>query len=128
MRNLDDRIQTIVKTYAKSSAWHAHPELLLQAMLVSDDITLRDFAVTQIIKTRQGADLGDTSVRSFHVPEINMAASTLTDLIEWNNPANKIYEPLLTCHLTKNELIDRISNKMNVFYNIYKKVTNLVTF
>ena len=43
-----------------------------------------------------------------------MAASTLTDLIEWNNPANKIYEPLLTCHLTNNELIDLVSNKMNV--------------
>lgn len=83
-------------------------------MLVSEDISLRDFAVGKILAIRDGASSGDSSNRPYHMPDINVEASDLRDLIEWSNPNVKLHEPLLTCQLTQTELISLIERKMNV--------------
>ena len=53
---MDEGIKNKVMEHVKNTAWDAHPELLLQAMLVSDDFQVRDFAVTKIVEIRAKAN------------------------------------------------------------------------
>ena len=118
LRKLDDTIRDIVVPYIKSSAWNAHPEAILQAMLCSDDITARDFAVYRIMMIRGDDEYGDTSVRNFKIPNINMDATELQDLIEWST--EPVTEPLLTCALKDFELRDIIYSASNVFVHTFQ--------
>ena len=112
LRLMNKTVVSHVTKYVKSSAWNGHSETILQAMLASDSAEDRDFAVQQIIKLRQGRAQGDTSVRPFRVVNIRMDATDLYGLIDWDN--EQIYEPLLTCHYTQNELMNVIKDKMTV--------------
>ena len=55
---------------------------------------------------------GDTSVRNFKIPDINLDATELQDLIEWST--EPVTEPLLTCALKDFELRDLIHTKMDI--------------
>ena len=122
VRQLEEGIKNKVMEHVKNTAWDGHPELLLQAMLVSDDYQVRDFAVTKIVQIRANTSdcptpgTSSTSsgekVRPFNMPEINEDATKLEDLIDWSTVP--LYEPLLTSHLSHNQLIDLVMNKMDV--------------
>ena len=83
-------------------------------MLVSDDRSLREFAVGKILATRNGATSGDTSYRPYRMPDINLAANDLRGLIEWSNMKLKNVEPRLTCHLILGQLMNIVDSEMSV--------------
>ena len=126
VRQLDESIRDKVIEHVKNTAWDAHPELLLQAMLVSEDFQVRDFAVQKIVQIRAANNTADcptpgtsssstgenATVRPFNMPEINVDATKLEDLIDWSTVP--LYEPLLTSHLSHNQLIELVMNKMDV--------------
>ena len=120
VRQLDEGIKNKVMEHVNNTAWDAHPELLLQAMLVSDDFQVRDFAVTKIVEIRakantntSGCPTPGTSYTSsgekvwpFNMPEKNWDAIKLEDLIDWSTVP--LYEPLLASHLSHNQLMDLV--------------------
>ena len=109
---MDEDVVAIVTPYVKSSAWFAHPESVLQAMLCSDNQTEREFAVSKILDIRGDSPKGDESLRVFKVPPINMETKELGDLIDWTEV--KLHEPLLTCNLSKAELLSIMEAPMTV--------------
>ena len=58
-----DKIKDIVMPYIQLSAWNAHSENLLQAMLCSSNSEYRKFAIETICKIRGKYKLGDTGHR-----------------------------------------------------------------
>ena len=95
----------------KSTAWYAHPEHILQAMLAEDDKALRDFAVRTILKIRGDSLFGDTSVRTYRVSDINLAADSLSELIQWSSEDTQLYEPLLTCGYSRDNWLRSFKKK-----------------
>ena len=93
-------VQKILLPYLKTSSWFAHSESILQTMLCSPDQTEREFAIKKILKMRGKAPFGKTGVRYRKLPKLNVEATCLADLINWN----RSHEPLLTCTLTKDEI------------------------
>ena len=63
----------------------------------------RRFAVDTICKLRGSSKFGDISVRCRKNPKLNTHATKLVDLIDWSHD---IHEPLLTCSMSKNELLN----------------------
>ena len=114
LKEMDDGIVDIVTPHVMSSAWNAHPEAVLQAMLCSDRLPEREFAVSKILQLRNGAEKGNASARTFRVPPINMEAKELEDLINWKDPNLTIHEPLLTCDFSKEELLRVVDTPMTV--------------
>ena len=111
-------------------AYYAHSEHLLQSLLCSDDEEQRRFAVKRIIDLRREnkkktgnpepkkrgcakkkTDGQESVVRSRINPELNLEAISLTDLISWDKD---VYEPILTMHLSDNELRQFFGKAMDV--------------
>ena len=72
-------------------------ENILTSFLCSDDDSDRDFAIDTIIKIREGQDnpnVGNTRCRPHCTPGTNMDATSVRDLIDWEE---KTYEPVFTC-------------------------------
>ena len=97
-------VQEIVKPFVQSSAWFAHSEPLLLTLLTSEDQDDREFAVKTIKELRKGKETGDTGVRPRKTPCINMSATSLKDLIDWNKET--VLEPIFTCKMSLCELED----------------------
>ena len=98
--------------HAKSSAWNAHSEHILQTLLVSDEEADREFAIKQILAIRGESQFGNRGYRARTVPDINTEATTLQELINW--PQDGLHEPVLTCHIPSDELQKYIHEKMKV--------------
>ena len=81
-------------------------------MLCSKDQSERNFAVEKVLKIRGRVALGRTKPRPRKLPKLNADAGSLKDLISWDSA----HEPLLTCHLTKQELKSIKSKPMEVDY------------
>ena len=81
-------------------------------MLCDEDPTQRAIAVSKILELRQGEDKGNTSLRSFFPPALNFDALKLSELIDWNSIT--VYESILTCHLSINNIQNLIMNKLEV--------------
>ena len=92
----------IVEDTVNRGAWHAHSENVLLSLICSDDEQERRFAIKKILDLRGQSTKGNTSVRSFMVPKINWQANSLFNLINWDGD---IFEPVHTCHISKEELI-----------------------
>ena len=90
-------VQYAISPYVKSSAWYAHSECLLLSLLASSNPTDRSFAVDKILALRGNSVFGSTKVRDRKTPDINMKASSLINLIDWDQ--EPIYEPSFTCAL-----------------------------
>ena len=75
---------------------------LLTSMLCREDSDLRNDAVDRIISLRDGSEFGDSSVRPFHPPKLNMKASTIAELIKWDDVT--VSESTLACELTIDDL------------------------
>ena len=96
-------IVNITWKYVQRSAWNGHSETILQSMLCSNDEEERRWAVDKILSIRGDEGLlGNTDVRYRITPMIDLEANELKHLIDWDE--SNIYEPLLTCSLTKTEL------------------------
>ena len=110
------KVLDIVMPTIRRSAWYAHPEAVLQAMLCSDNIAERKEAVSKIVQIRGEGDeatqLGDTSVRPRRTPEINIKAVTLNQLVDLDDPL--VTEPPLTCTLTTERIKKFIDEPMEV--------------
>ena len=94
----------MVEPVIQRGAWHGHPENLLLSMIGSDDPMKRKFAVNTIKMLRAGAVQGDSSVRDFHVPELNFQADSLYNLIDWSGDGTVLHEPVLTCGVRTDQL------------------------
>ena len=95
-----NKVQRIVDPYARSTAWFSHSEAVLQTMLCSSQQEERVWAVEKILQIRGKNPLGSMKPRARRLPKLNMKAKDLKGLISWK----EAHEPLLTCHLTKEEL------------------------
>ena len=94
----------IVEPVIQRGAWQAHSENMLLSMMGSDDEIERRFAIKKIIEIRGDKELGDDSVRDFHVPTLKWDADSLFNLIDWSGENEPIYEPVITCSFTNEEL------------------------
>ena len=108
------RVVNIVFPYLESSAWWAHPEMLLQSLLCSEVEEDRCFAVDLILQERQQDR--EQLVRTRHKVHLNRAASSLRDLIHWDWEGKKfpISEPVLTRDLPEDALVDFKEKPMEV--------------
>ena len=95
-------VQKTVTFYIRKNAWYAHPECLLLSLLSSSDFEDRQFAVDQILQKRDGNEYGDNSVRPRITPKLNLAATSLINLISWN--LKEIQEPSFTCSRSTSEI------------------------
>ena len=100
LRSQRKKVLTLVMPTISRSAWYAHSEAILQAMLCSEKVEERSQAVEKILEIRGEGDedtqTGNSYVRPRKTPDINPDASSLTDLIDWTS----VSEPPLTCNLT----------------------------
>ena len=60
-----------------------------------------------IMKIRGENEYGDTSVRPRITPKLNLQATSLTNLISWED--TNVYEPVYTCSLPKKNIKDFVS-------------------
>ena len=105
-------VQNILIPYIRTSSWYAHSEAILQTMLCSGDESERKFAVNKILKMRGKEIFGKTNPRPRKLPQMNVDATNLQDLINWN----RAHESLLTCNLNKEELKEFNNKPMEVPY------------
>ena len=112
LRLQSTEVQKIFLPYLRTSSWYAHSEAILQTMLCSQDSKERDFAVSKILKIGGKNDAGRTEPRKRKLPELNENATILQDLIKWDGAE----EPLLTCHLTRQEIKEFKDTPMMVPY------------
>ena len=96
----------------RTSAWFAHSEAILVTMLCNEEEEERTFAVLKIISIRGKQELGDASLRLRTLPYLNTQATTLEKMIDWEGAT----EPIVTCKLTKSELLKLIGKPMEVEY------------
>ncbi len=76
-------VQLTFMLTVQSSAWFAHSEAILMTMLCSkEEEEERRFAVLKIISIR-GEEMGDSSLRLWTFPYLNVRATNLQNLIDW---------------------------------------------
>ena len=81
LKLLPKKVQEVVKENTDRSAYHAHPENILLAMLADDNQEVRGKAVDRILGLRQDSDnpdKGDISVRKFDLPSTIAARPIMT--------------------------------------------------
>lgn len=101
LQELSNETAAIVKPYISRSAYFAHPENILIAMLADSDISIRSRAVDIILQQRLHAPTRPTApIRQFKVPPINFDATNYVDLIDWED----IKEPPVTMKLTDDDI------------------------
>ena len=111
------QVKAVVEPVIQRGAWHGHPENLLLSMIGSDDLRKRTFAVNTIKMLRGGEVQGDSSVRDFHVPELNFQADSLYNLIDWSGDETVLHEPVLTCGVRTDQLeqyLDKPLSRPNI--------------
>ena len=122
VRQQSEEVREIVIPYVRSGAWFAHPEAILVSLLSSPVPEERKFAVDQILTIRGDSDLGDISVRERVTPLLNIEATTLIEMIDWDR--EKIYEPVFTCKLTQSELTKVLESPLDIpYYPLHSQST-----
>ena len=110
------KVQQIVMPHVRTTAWFSHSEAVLQTLLCSVEKKEREFAVQMILKIRGKSVLGSKTPRPRRLPTLNVQAKDLKGLICWTDA----HEPLLTCHLTKKDLLKIKNEAMEVpYYSIH---------
>ena len=106
LRQQSPDVQAILQKSIQLGAYCLHEETLLLTLLSDPDEEIRRFAIRAIedIRIKDGnPNIGNPCYRKKETPKINFNAETLKDLINWKRKG-KFFEPLLTCHLTTEEL------------------------
>ncbi|QQP40751.1 Uncharacterized protein FKW44_017171 [Caligus rogercresseyi] len=115
LKSQKKEVLDLVMPTVRRSAWYAHSEMLIQALLCSEDQKDRINGVEKILTIRGEGDpnsqLGDSSVRMRKTPEINTEATSINDLISWSDG---VLEPPLTCSLSTLEVKGFINSPMKV--------------
>ena len=104
------KVKDIAMKFVEKGAWHAHPEHVLLSLLSSGDEEDRHFAVTKIASIRNGADIGDSSVRPFTPPKLNWDANSIRNIQDWSNAT----EPLITSSIPSTELFQFLTTPLNI--------------
>ena len=112
LRTLPKNVKTIVTPYVRTGAWYSHTECILLSLLGSEKAEDRKFAVQMILKIRGESELGDLSVRPRLMPQLNLKATTLQNMITWK--LKEAHEPIFTCKLTKEELNEILHKPFDV--------------
>ena len=100
---LPAEVKDIVKPYVSRSAYYAHPENLLVAMLDDEDKSVRKVAVKVILNIRNGSPTTSTRpVRTFRTPTLVYEANSYHEMINWQNET--LSEPPLTYSLSNEEI------------------------
>ena len=102
VRYMEKKYKNIVLPVIQNNAYWAHPENLLLAMLLDSRQEVRDTAVTRILAARENLPQ-PAAVRVFEKPVLNFDANDYPDMIKWSK--TDIYEPLITKHLTTEQLV-----------------------
>ena len=68
-------------TCGQAHGTYAHYECLLMSLLASSDSLDRQFAISQILQLRGGAEYGDNSLRPRINPSLSRPATSLINLI-----------------------------------------------
>ena len=89
--------------YIQLGAWYVNHESILISLLSSDNVEDCNFAVDHILKLRGNDILGNMQIRVRKTPKLNFAATTLQELVKWEN--GEIQKPVFTCSLTNNKLL-----------------------
>ena len=106
-------VKKIVLPYVNSSAWFAHPEHILLALLSSQEESERHFAVKKILNEIRGEDgIGDCSVRVYKVPEINWSAPKIQNLIDWKT--TPLSEPAVTTSMSADEIRECLDHPLEL--------------
>ena len=106
------KTRDLVAPHIQRSAWYSHSEAVLQTLLCSEDREERVFAVDKIRELREGNERGDLRNRiRVHGENFNPEATTLTDLCSWDS---NVFEPVLTCSMSLQEISDLTENSMIV--------------
>ena len=103
LRQQPKKVQDAVTFYLRTGAWFSHSECLLLSLLASSNTVDRCFAVDQIVKLRAGEEFGDNSVRPRRTPKLNLSATSLLNLIDWNTA--DVQEPSFTCTIATSEIL-----------------------
>ena len=115
IRSQKKKVLDLVMPTIRRSAWYAHPESIIQALLCSEKREERQAGVDKILEIRGVGDeetqVGDSGVRERRTPVINIGATSLLDLVDLSSGAT---EPPLTCKLTSSSLKKFVDTPMEV--------------
>jgi hypothetical protein len=103
IRNQPEIVREIVTPYIQLGAWYANHESILISLLSSNNAEDRNFAVDRILNQRGNDIFGDMQNRPRKTPKLNFAATTLQELVKWENGV--LQEPGFTCLLTRDNLL-----------------------
>lgn len=92
-------IQDIIFPVIERNSYFAHPENILLTMLVDDIRSIREQAVTAILKTRARPGENNTTNRIFSKPKLNFTANTYYEMCSIDN-----FELPMTKNLTEEDL------------------------
>ena len=101
-RKQPKEVQNVIKDTLSRGAYHAHPENIILALLCSNLEDERAFAIKKILEIRGPFNLGNPSFRERITPQLNFEATTLKDLILWDETTP--YEPIFTCNMSKDTI------------------------
>ena len=98
VRHQRESVQRALEPSLKRGSWYAHSEHILIRLLASEDPEDREWAVTKINNIRKKKDGRELRTRFGEVKmrPVNLQATSLKDLIDWDNCT----EPPITVNLT----------------------------
>ncbi|GBN29918.1 hypothetical protein AVEN_253454-1 [Araneus ventricosus] len=99
-----DDLRQVVDRVLQRNGFFAHVENLLLCMLTDERPHIRLLAYKRILASRKQTPEGENVPRKFAVPVLNFNANDYIDLIDWNEPKRKRYEPPLTEMITGTEI------------------------
>ena len=99
VRQMTKKVRDLVRSTIQRGSYCCHPETILQALLCSQNEEDRRFAIKKIreIRERLGhPEIGDGGYRERNTPKLNFEATTLIEMIDWEDILD---EPVLTTEI-----------------------------
>ena len=98
LKSQPKKVKDAITFYVWTGAWYAHSECLLLYLLASSDSLDRQFAISQILQLRGGAEYADNNLRPRINPSLNFSATSLINLIIWKH--GEVQESSFTCSIS----------------------------
>ena len=109
LRDLPQPLPNLIQPVIQRNAYWAHPETVLLAMAAHPVEQVRTRAVQSIQQSRHQSQ---EQVRPYLLPEVNMGAEDITQLIDWQ--AELVTEPPLTADLSDAALLEIMQTPLQV--------------
>ena len=125
VRKMSKKVREIVSPTIQRGSYCCHSETILQALLCSKNEEDRRFAVKQIREIRESLghpDIGDGGFRERITPKLDFEATTLQDLIEWEDVLN---EPVLTTEIPTGKYFkvrDKLTHSVRLLKCVFDNV------